>query len=381
MTDRMHLVPVVGTGASAAMVFNILPVFLGKAAESFSLSAAAAGWLGTIYLFGFGLSSVSASLWLRRFNRKALVQAFFLVAALLLAMGSVIESYGAVSVTLFAVGLVLGGLYTLSFVLAGEYPNPTRAVGIKLGGEVALGALLLSLIPTFVYPVFGFAGMLLSLAAVLILVSPCTFFVSPWAGEGRMNAVESGARAAIPPPALAALGALFLFTVGQAAVWSFVERAGTQQDYDGAAIGGVLSTAVLLGGVGSFLAGAVSDRFGSAKPLLFALSIYLVSMALFGMGQRFWVYAGAINLFFFAWLFALPYLVSVIAALDDSGRATSLVTACLAFGSMLGPGIGGQMLSDGDFGLLYLTGAVVTIIAYVMVLAVVRGRLAARRGE
>ena len=50
MTPRTQLVPVVGIGAAAAMIFNILPVFLGKAAESLALSDSATGWLATTYL-------------------------------------------------------------------------------------------------------------------------------------------------------------------------------------------------------------------------------------------------------------------------------------------------------------------------------------------
>ena len=378
MSNRAQLVPVVGTGAAAAMIFNILPVFLGKAAETFALSDSAAGWLGSTYLAGFGVSSVSASLWLHRVGRKALARGLILAAALLLLLGSGMSTFAGLLATLFAAGLFLGALYTLSFVLAGEYRDATRAVGIKLGGEVALGALLLSLIPAIVYPTYGFTGMLVTLAFVLIVVSPCTQFIAAAKGTRQTPSSEQGTGIAIPRPAVAALAGLFVFTVGQAAIWSFVERAGARLSYDAAAIGAVLSIAVLVGGAGSFLAGAVSERFGKMKPLLFAASIYALSMILFGFGQGFPVYAGAVNLFFFAWLFALPYFVSGIAALDDSGRATSLVAACLAFGSMLGPAIAGQLLRGGDFGLLYLAGWVATVVAYAIILAVGGGSASGR---
>jgi len=370
MNPRRQLIAVVGTGSSAAMVFNILPVFVGKGAESFALSDNAAGWLATTYLAGFGISSVSASLWLHRFARRTLARMLFLTATVLFVAGAAVNAYAALLALLFAAGLLLGGLYTLSFILAAEQPDPTRAVGIKLGGEVALGALLLFLIPALVHPAFGFTGLLVLLATVLVALSPCIGFVDAAAPPGAKTGYPGGA-AAVPRRALVALGALFLFTVGQAASWSFVERAGTRADYDAAAIGGVLSIAVLFGGAGSFLAGALSNRFGKAMPLLFAASLYLLAMALFTFGTGFWVYAGAVNLFFFAWLFALPYLVSTIAALDPSGRATSLVTACLAFGSRLGPAVAGEILIRANFELLYLAGAIVTSAAYASILITV----------
>lgn len=371
MNRRLQLVPIVGTGAAAAMIFNILPVFVGRAAETFGLSDSAAGWMATTYLAGFGISSVSAPLWLHRFGRKALVCALFLSAAVLLAVGGMVESYAAILGLLFVVGLVLGGLYTMSFMLAGEYPDATRAVGVKLGGEVALGALLLSLTTTLVYPAFGFAGILATLAIVLIAVSPCTRFVHT--GTDQLEAASTeNSRVAVPARARFVLGALLVFTVAQAGVWSFVERAGARAEFDGGAIGGVLSVAVLFGGAGSFVAGALSDRLGKAIPLIGGVLLYLVAMVFFALGKQFWIYAGAISLFFFAWLFALPYLVSAIADLDESGRATALVTACLAFGSMLGPAVGGELVERGDFYLLYVFGSVVTCVAYTIVLAAIR---------
>ena len=374
MNRRLRLVPIVGTGAAAAMIFNILPVFVGRAAETFGLSDSAAGWMATTYLAGFGVSSVSAPIWLHRFRRKALAYVLFLSAAVLLAAGGLVDSYAAVVGLLFVVGLILGGLYTISFILAGEHPDATRAVGVKLGGEVVLGALLMSLITTLVYPAFGFAGILATLALVLIAVSPCARLVN--AGTGQLKAASmENSRVAVAPRARFVLGGLLLFTVAQAAVWSFVERAGARAEFDGGAIGGVLSVAVLFGGAGSFVAGALSDRMGKSVPLIGVVLLYLVAMVLFSFGKQFWVYAGAVSLFFFAWLFALPYLVSAIAEKDESGRATALVTACLAFGSMLGPAVGGELVERGDFFLLYVSGSVVTCIAYVIVLvAIQKGR-------
>ena len=359
------------------MIFNTLPVFLGKAAESYALDDSEAGWLGTIYLAGFGLSSVSASFWLQRVDRRGLAFAIYAAAGLLLVLGTTLDSYSLFAALLFAVGYALGALYTLSFVLAGEFQDATRAVGVKLGGEVALGALLLFLLPVFVYPAFGFGGMLVALALVLLILSPCALFASPAGGAAQpVSMVEGrgGNRGGVPVSALAALGALLVFTVGQSAVWSFVERVGVRANYGAAGIGAALSIAVLMGGLASFLAAIISERFGRMKPMVFSAAAYILAMLMFALGEGFLFYAAAINLFFFVWLFALPYLVSAVTAADGSGRGASLVTACFAFGSMLGPATAGQLVQGADFDLLYLAGAILTLIAYATM-----GRLALRR--
>ena len=358
---------VVGTGASAAMIFNILPVFLGKAAERFALGDSDVGWLGTVYLAGFGLSSVSASFWLRRVDRRALALAIYAVAGLLFLLGATLNSYAWFAALLFAIGCALGALYTLSFVLAGEFQDATRAVGIKLGGEVALGALLLFVLPAFVYPSFGFGGMLAALALALLALSPCALFAAPASEATQPIATvegDGGDGGGISAAALAALAALLVFTVGQSAVWSFAERVGARAGYGAAGIGAALSIAVLMGGLASFLAALVSERFGRVKPMILSATVYCLSMLMFAFGEGFFFYVTAVNLFFFVWLFALPYLVSAITAADGSGRAASLVTACFAFGSMLGPASAGQLVQGEDFGLLYLAGAILTMIAY-----------------
>ena len=367
MNARKSLVAVVGTGASAAMIFNILPVFLGKAAENYALGDSEVGWLGSIYLAGFGLSSVSASLWLQRVNRRALALAIYAAAGLLLLLGATLDSYSLFATLLFIIGYALGALYTLSFVLAGEFQDATRAVGVKLGGEVALGALLLFLLPVFVYPAFGFGGMLMALALVLLILSPCALFASPASGPAQSVSIvegEGGNKGSIPVSALAALGALLVFTVGQSAVWSFVERIGVRANYSTAGIAAALSIAVLMGGLASFLAALVPERFGRVKPMVLSAAVYLLSMLMFAFGEGFLFYAAAINLFFFVWLFALPYLVSAVTAADGSGRGASLVTACFAFGSMLGPATAGQLVQGADSDRLYLAGAILTLIAY-----------------
>ena len=367
MSAPKSLVAVVGTGASAAMIFNILPVFLGKAAEAYALSDADVGWLGTIYLAGFGLASIGASFWMQRVDRRVLAIGIYATAGLLLFLGAMSDSYSLFAALLFAIGCALGVLYALSFVLAGEFQDATRAVGIKLGGEVALGAFLLFLLPVFVYPAFGFGGMLIALALVLLILSPCAKFVSAVNMAAQPIAIaegEGGNDRDVSISASTGLVALLIFTVGQSAVWSFVERIGVRADYGSAGIGVALSVAVLMGGLGSFLAAIVSERFGKIKPIAFAATVYMLSMLIFTLGQGFLFYAAAINLFFFAWLFALPYFVSRINAVDSNGRAVSLVTACFAFGSMLGPATAGQLARGGDFNLLYLAAALLTTIAY-----------------
>ena len=355
------------------MIFNTLPVFLGRASDAHLLNDAQTGWLGTIYLFGFGLSSVSAVFWLHRINRRVVAMGAFWLAALLLLLALAQESFAGLAGALFLVGLALGLLYTLSFVLSGEFRDATRAVGIKLGGEVGLGALLLFFLPLFVLPFFGFSGMLATLAAVLLLASPCAWLVPSSAdASAAMPVSPKSDGMKISRPTVIGLEALLLFTVCQSAVWSFAERAGIHRGYEASEVSIVLSGAVLVGGLGALVAAVVSERFGKDRPLRFAATAYLLSMLGLAFNWSFLGYALAVSLFFFVWLFTLPYFVSEITNADSSGRGTSLVTACLAFGSMLGPVVAGYLVSSLSYLWLYGAGAWFVMTAYYMAVKLVR---------
>ena len=364
------LVAIIGTGAAAAMIFNILPVFIGKAQESLDLSIAQAGWIGSVYLSGFGLASVAASFLLHRVDRRLSTWfAFLLAATLLLATSFIatrtIEGYGTIAALLFATGLALGTLYCVSFVLANEFKDATRAVGIKLGGEVLLGAVLIFVLPVVVYPAFGFAGMLAALAIILLCLSLSAAGIAKTSSTAENRPNE---RNLVPIRAALALFALFIFTISQAALWSFAELGGIDKGMDNALLGSILSLAVLLGGVGAFLAALVSDKMGKRMPAGMAAVVYLLAMCLFLFGDGRLAYALAVNLFFLVWLFTLPYFISAIGEADATGRAVTLVTACLAFGSMLGPVTGAYLINMGGYETLYALGTVFSLSAFALLL-------------
>lgn len=354
---------IIATGACAAMIFNTLPLFLGVAADAYQLGSAAAGWLGTLYLGGFGLSSV-ASAWLNaRVNRRRLGLLLFVSAALLLALASMTEGRVLFMALLFGVGLGFGALYSLSFVITGERPDPTRAFGVKLLGEVMLGAAVLAAVPVFVLPRYGLGGMLAVFAGLAALGTLSVPYVKSRAPKpANMSGFAGGNR--FPLRAMAGLAALFAFTIGQSAVWSFAERRAAVEGIDGEAIGFALSAAAAAGGLGSVVAAWLSNRIGQRKPLFAAALIHAASLALLLAGRGPWTFAAAATLFMFTWLFALPYMVSAISAADASGRATSLVAACFAFGSMAGPGIAGQLVTRGSFTALYIFAVIVALAAY-----------------
>ncbi|MGI9228508.1 MAG: MFS transporter [Gammaproteobacteria bacterium] len=365
------LIGVVCTGAGAAIIFNILPIFLGSAAEDFQLTDKATGLLGSIYLSGFGIASVISVLWINKLSWRLAVCISFFAAAFLLFLVSSLNSYQSIAATLFATGCATGSIYSLSFVLAGEFENSQRAVGIKLAGEVLFGSLMLLLLPIYIIPQFGFRGITVVLAIIMMILLSSMLCVPH--GTGKIVPEQQRHDKFSSTSIKLTLIGLFIFIIGQSAIWSFAERIGVRSGFSGSDIGIALSVAVLLGAAGSFLAAYVSDRFGKIKPMLLALAMYLLSLLLFSNADSFWIYALAINVFFFTWLFALPFLISIIATVDIHGRFSTLVSACIAFGSMTGPAFAGALVRGTDFTAVYFSCAGVTVIAYIIFVMVSAG--------
>ncbi len=364
---------VITTGACAAMIFNTLPLFLGVAADTHQLSHGATGGLGSLYLGAFGISSAVAAVWMWRVDRRTLALGLFLGAATLLAFAGMVEGWLLFASLVFAVGLLLGALYSLSFVIAGERSNPTRAFAVKLLGEVTLGAALLAIISLFILPTFGLAGMLMAFALTAAVGALCVPWIArPTEPPVAVTAHASRVRTRLPGNAVIGLIALFVFTIGQSALWSFVERRGVAGGFDGAAIGAALSVAALAGGLGSLGAAWLAVRLDGVKPLLLAGLIQALAIALFAAMGGFVTFVAAVNLFMFAWLFALPWMTAAIATADTSGRATSLVAASLAFGSMLGPGLAGQLMATGGFGWLCVGVTLTTLFALAVLARAIR---------
>ena len=96
------------------LFWAFLPFFVGLKVSSGGLSQTQAGSLGSAYLVGFSLASITALWWAHRFNwRKLAVVAAAVVIADLLLLARV-DSY-AMSLTLVPViGIMMGALWTVA---------------------------------------------------------------------------------------------------------------------------------------------------------------------------------------------------------------------------------------------------------------------------
>ena len=155
--------------ASGATIFMLLPILLGSASEHLSLNEEQAGLLASSYFSGFLLVCLSAVFWMQRVNWRYVGVIGSLILAAGLIASAMVESYQALLGLMAVSGVGAGILYGLAIGILSDTQNPDRNFGIKLLTEVVLAAALLFILPVYVSDAWGFKGIMLCVAAVVLL--------------------------------------------------------------------------------------------------------------------------------------------------------------------------------------------------------------------
>jgi predicted MFS family arabinose efflux permease len=175
--------------------------------------------------------------------------------------------------------------------------------------------------------------------------------------------------------ALFAMLALFIYESGQSAVFMFIAEIGDRSGLDEQAVGVALTGTALAGLAGALLAAWLGGRFGIRWPIMIGISgnvLAAVGLALVASALPYVLLNVTWNL---AYYFVVPYLMGVMAELDDRGRWVVAVDAIWWLGTASAGPVGGMIVERSGYGLL----AAFPVITGVVCIAVFM-RLLARFG-
>ncbi|HTP78163.1 MAG TPA: cytochrome P450 [Rhizomicrobium sp.] len=369
------------------LLFNIMPALLGAAAARFALNDAQVGTVGSSMLAGFALVAATSRQWIGRFDWRRLIGAGTALSVASLAAAAFIDSYGALLATLFATGMGLGLLYTVTIAIVSENHRPDRAFGIKLASEVLLAIVAVLLLTQFVQARWGFAGTVLTLAAISGVVSLVGLLGIP------------AHRALVPPDERFAmlrrfrsdlsmmrnwapwlgLGAMFVSFGGLAALWAFLTQIAPSFGVNDRTVAVLLMIGLAVSGMAGIAAAVIGDRFGRERPLMIGMLAAIAGVVVLMVGHGLAGYFIGALLAVGLWNFPMAYQMGMIASSDPNGRVAVLMPAALAVGSALGPVLAGALLSGGNgYVPLYALFAV-SIAASLACFTVLARRLANRR--
>src|SRR5256885_16421259 len=120
------------------------------------------------------------------------------------------------------------------------------------------------------------------------------------------------------------LAAILVAHLAHGGIWAYVERFGAAAGAGPRLVGRALGSAAFTGLLGGILVTLLGTRRGRVLPNTLSLALSSGSLLLPVLHGGPVVFVTAAMAFYLAWVFGLPYLMGIIAALDPEGRAATL---------------------------------------------------------
>ncbi|NBF13346.1 MFS transporter [Pseudomonas sp. Fl4BN1] len=361
------LAAIVLFAAITPAVLLMAPAIAAQLASQWQLSPTQIGDLFSAELGAMSLATLPAIWWLKHIDwrRAALCSALLFITANLLSM--LADDYSLLLITRFCSALAGGSLMIICLASAAASPSPSRAYGFWVMGQLALGAIGLSLLP-MLFERFGLGACYLILALLMTLCLPLARCFPAGAAHEAADAPKAPAISWIK----AALGILGILTfyISLSGVWTFIGAIGSQSGLSAQTNGDILAIATLMGIVGALCATLFGDRLPRGALLLLGYGLMAASVLLLLGQPQLARFALAAVVFKFTWTFILPLILARMAEMDRSGRLMNASNLVISAGLAIGPTLAGRLIeSSGGFQGLLLGGAVITLLSLALVLS------------
>jgi predicted MFS family arabinose efflux permease len=274
MTDRGAYTYIAVFSSALYTVLLIAPVVAGKLVEQFDLTPTQVGLIFSFELGAFSLATVPAYLWLRRVNLRTASY----VAGGLVVVGNVVsgfvDSYPLLVAVRFLTALAAGSVTVIILSLSGRTSNASRAFGIFVVCQLAMGALILAVFPA-VFGTAEVAAVYWTLAGLTLLCLPAVRLID---GSFMRRDQHAGVAAAdvrtSPVRFVLGLAAVFFFYVALSGVWTFMGAIGTGAGIGPGSVAVALSVATVAGIASALLATVLGDTPRRRLFLLGGISVW-----------------------------------------------------------------------------------------------------------
>jgi predicted MFS family arabinose efflux permease len=141
-------------------------------------------------------------------------------------------------------------------------------------------------------------------------------------------------------------------------------------------MGAIISISVGIVGVGVFLSGNWTRRYGPGPTLLAGLVIFLLPLVVISSGVGLYVFSGLFLLSSFGSGLMITPSFSIVSIIlpQRRGMGAGLVTSAYNFGGLVGPAAVGYLLLYYDWRSWFLVVAFTAVVAFVIFFVVLRGR-------
>ncbi|RZU60541.1 MFS transporter [Zhihengliuella halotolerans] len=367
--------PLVFVGAYSAVLYSVLliaPVIAGKLIAEFDLTPTQVGLVFSLELGAFSLATVPAYLWLRRANLKHVTIGCTLAVAVGNAVSGMVDAYPALLAARFFTALAAGSITVILLSRCSRVGNPSRAFGVFVVAQLAMGALILAVFPVLFAGV-GVAAVYWTLAVLVLCCLPAARLLD---GDFLRRAasaptvVAAKGRHASRVGFVLALAALFAFYVALSGTWTFMAQVATAAGVGEDPTSLVLALATVAGIASALFASIRGDTPHRWAYLAGGYAAMGISVALLAGGPGLLRFALAAVVFKFAWTFILPYLLSTLADVGGGGgHVMNTSNLMIGSGFALGPLLGGALIEGtGGFGAMIAVSVLGVVLSGALVL-------------
>ncbi len=352
---------------AGGLFWAFLPYFIGLQMDSGGLSQTQAGSLGSGYLLGFTLASVSALWWVARFNWRGvtIVATVAIIAALYILQDA--ETYKTSLFSVIVIGFMMGSFWAIYYRIFASTDNPDRnfALGIVISYTVL--AAIAFIIGHYVIPANGLSGAALLLSAIIGVLGIAALLIPSRLAEEETQ----GTLSYRPPPAIIlALIGILATGLAFASIWAFAERIGVNAGLTRGVTNPIIAFNLLASAGGSVFATLLGTRLGRRFSLFVGLAVMAAAiLALFG-ATSVWFYAAGFIGLGLGTGFVMPYQMATLAVLDNKGHFVVLIAAAQGLGSAAGPVLGGMAADIAGISAL-LGVALTTLLLSALVFAII----------
>ena len=350
------LLAAIAAGSIGGLVYNVFPLYMGPLQDSTGLSNSQIGFIAGAFFLGTNLTGISAFFWVRSASLMYIALATTLSLVLFLLLAARIDSFILQLVVTTLIGAASGALYAISTTLIGGTRNTSRWFGIKFTVECLAGAILLFALPVTLIPGLGFTGVVIGMVLMILVFAPVLAFISrrrlpEQEEDSRITAIGA---ANTRLPVWLALASLVFYFIGASAVWTFLERLATDNQFEPSATGLMLGITLLFAVIGSALTGVIGDRFGNFPPYIVYSIMLVAGVLLLCLTDNFILFSIGAYVFMLAWSASDGYQYAIVADVDPDGRHVVLAVPAMGVGSMIGPILAGYLYSGGTSAWLFI---------------------------
>jgi predicted MFS family arabinose efflux permease len=149
--------------------------------------------------------------------------------------------------------------------------------------------------------------------------------------------------------AIMVMVALFIFEIGQGATQVFLEQFGLRTGLDEIRIGHILGVTAFLGLSGGVLAAWLGSRYGNLRPIVIGIIFNAVFASTLALGTSSILFGASYLGWNIAYYFLVPYMLGVLAEMDDRGRWAVAADAVWWLGAAPGAAVGGLLVETGGY--------------------------------